>query len=358
MIFITSGAIAGAISGLVYYRLWIFYHEEAKQGDTYYVIRQFIRNNIGDLNAFLILFLPLFFIAFLLITKRYTKIFSSISGSILRIAEGDFNTHIPVKRNDEIGQIAKNVNRAADQLKQAVETGRYATSSKDRLIVDIAHDLRTPLTSISGYLDLIINKENLPPDKAKHYAEIAYNKSLQMEHLISELFNYTKLNFGDGNISKERIDLAYLIRQMFEEFMPIFQSNGLSGRLNIKDEPLFIEADGNMIARVFDNIITNAIRYGSDGKYVDIELFRDSDEAIARVINYDSLISEEDLPNIFETFYRADKSRSSKESAGSGLGLAIAKNIIDLHGGSISVQSSLEKTCFEIRLHLAVFRKN
>ena len=358
MIFITSGAIAGAISGLVYYRLWVFYRDEAKQGDTYYVIRQFVRNNIGDLNAFLILFLPLFFIAFLLITKRYTKIFSSISGSILRIAEGNFNTYIPVKRKDEIGQIAKNVNRAAAQLKQAVETGRYATSSKDRLIVDIAHDLRTPLTSISGYLDLIINKENLSPDKAKHYAEIAYSKSQQMEHLISELFNYTKLNFGDSNISKERIDLAYLIRQMFEEFMPIFQSSGLHGRLNIKDEPLFIEADGNMIARVFDNIITNAIRYGSDGKYVDIELLRDSDEAIARVINYDSLISPEDLPNIFDTFYRADKSRSSEKSNGSGLGLAIAKNIIDLHGGKISVESSLEKTCFEIRLHLADFRKN
>jgi signal transduction histidine kinase len=207
-------------------------------------------------------------------------------------------------------------------------------------------------------LDLIINKENLPPDKAKHYAEIAYNKSLQMEHLISELFNYTKLNFGDGNISKERIDLAYLIRQMFEEFMPIFLNNGLHGRLKIKDEPIFIEADGNMIARVFDNIITNAIRYGSDGKYVDIELLKDGDEVIARVINYDSLIAPEDLPHIFDTFYRADKSRSSKESLGSGLGLAIAKNIIDLHGGSISVQSSLEKTCFEIRLHLAVFRKN
>ena len=358
MIFVASGAIAGAIAGLVYYRLRIFYRDEAMYGDTYYVIRQFIRNNIGDLNAFLILFLPLFFISFLIITKRYTKIFSSISGSILRIAEGDFNTNIPIKRNDEIGQIAKNVNRAAAQLKQAVETGRYATTSKDRLIVDIAHDLRTPLTSINGYLDLIINKEDLPPDKAKHYAQIAYNKSLQMEHLISELFNYTKLNFGDSGISKEKIDMAYLLRQMFEEFMPIFQSNGLSGRLQIKDEPLFIQADGTMIARVFDNLITNAIRYGSDGKYVDIELLKDRDQAVARVINYDSLIAPEDLPHIFETFYRADKSRTLGNSAGSGLGLAIAKNIIELHGGSISAESSLEKTCFEIRLPIANFRKN
>ena len=355
MIFLLSGAISGAVSGAVYYWLWKFYHTEAVQGDSYYMIRQFIRNNIGDLNAFLILFLPLFFVAFLLITKRYTKILSSISSSILRIAEGDFDIRIPVKTDDEIGQIAQNVNRAASQLKKAVETGKYAASSKDRLIIDIAHDLRTPLTSINGYLDLIINKKNLSSDKAQHYAQIAYNKSIHMDHLISELFDYTKFNFGNEKITKENIDLAYLLKQLFEEFMPIFKNNNLEGRLFIKDEPLYIQADGDMIARVFDNIISNAIRYGSEGKYVDIELKRKDGEAIARVINYDSLISEEDLPNIFETFYRADKSRTSS-AGGTGLGLAIAKNIIDLHDGKISVDSSVERTCFEVRLILLNFR--
>ncbi len=346
--FIASGIIAGGITALVYYGLSSYYQANASFGDNLYHIRNYIRR-IGDLNVFLLLFLPLFFICFLIFTRHYTTRFKSIAEGISQIAEGHFNIAIPVKSKDEIGIIAKNVNTAASNLKKAVESGEYAKSSKDRLVVNIAHDLRTPLTSISGYLDLIINNQSLPTDKIEHYAKIAYNKSIRMERLIEELFEFTKFNYGDTEMVKEKIDLSYLIKQVMEDFLPILSKNDLEGRLFIKESPIYSKANGDLIARVFDNIISNAIRYGSEGRYVDIELYKEDDEAVSRIINYDSLIPEEELDTIFETFYRVEKSRSTK-TAGSGLGLAIAKNIIEMHEGRITVESNYEHTVFEIRL--------
>lgn len=344
-----SGGIAGGITAFIYYLLSRYYHTHAEWGDNLFILRQYIRNNIGDLNAFLILFLPLFFTFFLIFTKYYTNMLDSVSKGISEIADGNFNVEIPIKHHDEIGNIAENVNTAARKLKKAVESGEYAKSSKDRLVVNIAHDLRTPLTSINGYLDLIINNNSLTEDKIRHYAQIAYNKSIRMERLIEELFEFTNFNYGNAKITKDKIDFSYLIKQIIEEFLPIFEHNKLEGRLFIKESPVYIEANGDLIARVFDNIISNAVRYGNEGQYVDIELFQQENIAVARIINYDSLIPKDELDNIFETFYRVEKSRSTK-TGGTGLGLAIAKNIIELHGGSISADSNYERTVFEIKL--------
>lgn len=349
MILIVSGGIAGGIISVTYYLLSSYYHANVEFGDNLFLIRDYVRNSIGDFNAFFILFILLFITCFLIFTRNYVKILNSISNAISEIAYGNFDVEIPVKTDDEIGNIAKNVNIAASNLKNAIESGEYAKSSKDRLVVNIAHDLRTPLTSINGYLNLILSNDSLTTEKAKHYAQIAYNKSLRMERLIEELFEFAKFNYGDIKITKDKIDLSYLAKQIMEEFFPILDANSLEGRLFIKDTPMYIAANGDLIARVFDNLISNAIRYGNEGEYVDIELFKQGDVAVARIINYDSLIPKEDLDHIFETLYRVEKSRSTK-TGGTGLGLAIAKNIIDLHEGSILAESNYERTVFEIRL--------
>lgn len=348
MFFVVSGGISLAITGIIYYVLSYFYRKNAISGDILHKIRIMI-SDIGVINVFSVVFLPIFFVTYLLLTRKYGKLLDNISKGISHISNGNFDVDIPVESDDEIGTLARDVNLAAKKLKAAVETGEFAKSSKDRLVVNIAHDLRTPLTSINGYLDLILNKSELTGSQIKHYAEIAYKKSISMERLIEELFDFSRFNYGDNRINKERIDIVYLIKQIMEEFYPALMEKGMEGRVFAKDSPLYIEADGYFISRVFDNLINNALRYGSEGKYIDAELFLQNGFVITRIINYDSPIPAYELDNIFETFYRVEKSRSTL-TGGSGLGLAIAKNIVELHNGKISAQSNFEKTVFEVSL--------
>lgn len=352
--FILSGLIAGGITVSLCYLLWSYYHANVLYGDDLHVIRTLIKDNIGDFNFFILIFLSLFISCFLIITNHYRKkcyitTLNNISKAITQISQGNFDIEIPVKSHNQIGNISKNINSSFHILKKAIESGEFAKRTKDKLVINIAHDLRTPLTSINGYLGLIINNKDLTKDKMEHYAQIAYNKSLRMERLIEQLFEFTKFNYGNKEVIKNKIDLCYLIKQIMEESWPMLNQNSLEGRLFLKERSAYIKADGDLIARVFDNIISNAIRHGEEGHYVDIELFREETEFVVHIINYDSLIPEEELPYIFETFYKIDKSRSSKTS-GTGLGLAIAKNIIELHEGSISADSNFERTLFEIRL--------
>ncbi len=348
-IFIISATISGGIIGIIFKLLSLYYQSNAKLGGKLHQFRSLLANTIGDFSAFLILFVPLLCLVFFLLLKEYERSFHQITEGISEIANGNFDVILDVKNNDEIGNLASNVTIAAEKLKHAVQTGEFAKSSKDRLIVNVAHDLRTPLTSINGYLNLIVRKQELTDEQMKHYAQIAYSKSLRMERLIENLFEYTTYNYGEMQLKKEQIDIAHLIQQIMDEFYPSFIENQLEGRLFIKQNPAYIEADGDLIARVLDNIISNAVRYGKEGKYIDIELLQKEQTLTMRIINYDSMIPEDELENIFETFYRTEKSRTSV-SGGSGLGLAIAKNIIELHHGTIIAESNFERTIFEIQL--------
>ncbi|WDV44323.1 HAMP domain-containing sensor histidine kinase [Clostridiaceae bacterium M8S5] len=356
MFFISSSLIAGFITWLIFYIAQWYYHSNAKIGDSLNKIREYMRHSIGDYTVIGVVFMIIFIVVLLIQTKRYVKMLDHICTGISSIADGKFDYRIDVRYDDWIGEIGQNVNIAATNLKKAVETGEYAKSSKERLVVNIAHDLRTPLTSINGYLDLIINNKSLTKEEISHYAQISYNKSLQMEKLIEQLFEYTQINFGGNKIKFEEIELSLFIKQIIEEFTPILDQNNLRCRLRLAKEKVFILANGDLLVRVFDNLLSNAIRYGKDGKFIDIELFTKEEDVVIRVINYDSLISKEDLPNIFESFYKGDKSRTSSEK-GTGLGLAIAKNIIELHNGQISASSTFERTYFEIKLKTSISLK-
>mgnify|MGYP000934988644 FL=1 len=136
---------------------------------------------------------------------------------------------------------------------------------------------------------------------------------------------------------------------MAEEFVPIFKDAGMKYRLDIPEKKVFILADGPLLVRVFENLLINAVRYGKEGKYVDINLRRNGDEAIVDIVNYGEIISQRDLPYIFDRFYRVEKSRSQK-TGGTGLGLSISKSIVELHHGSIKAFSGEDKTTFEVAL--------
>lgn len=323
----------------------------------YYIswINTFMRNikyRVGiyrlTIGTGIILFFIFFFLMnrFLLAQKKL-KYAHEISKEIQKIAQGKFDIKIPIRSSDELGKLAENINKMANQLKTSIEDERNAEKTKNELITSISHDLRTPLTSILGYLGLIVNGQYKDEVHLMYYADIAHEKSHKLKKLIDELFEFTRLSHGSMKIQTSSINLLNLFKQLVEELFPIFQDAKMESRLLGLDDKIYILGDGDMLVRAFENIIVNAIRYGKDGKYVDIELKQKNSLAIINITNYGSPIPKAYLPYIFEKFYRIEQSRS-EATGGTGLGLAIAKNIIELHSGKISVQSNNEKTTFKI----------
>ncbi len=240
------------------------------------------------------------------------------------------------------------MNLASGKLQQAVERGDFAENSKDQLVLNLAHDLRTPLTSVLGYLDYVLNDGELSAEQIRHYTSIAYTKSQRLERLIDELFEITRMNYGMLTLDKRPLDLSELLVQLNEELYPLLDNNGLRARLEITTQ-MEIEGDGELLARVFENLLTNAVRYGKDGQYVDIRSYPEGEQAVVQVINYGGSIPKPDLPYLFDMFYTGDQARQHPEG-GTGLGLFIAKNIVEQHNGTITVDSDPIRTLFEVRL--------
>ncbi|MBD3919697.1 HAMP domain-containing histidine kinase [Paenibacillus sp. PR3] len=352
MLFGLSMLLAGLVTYIFYKLLQSYYNDRVRYpGDATVFYRKVI-GHIGDFNFFLVVFIPIAIMFFFLLTKRYATYFHIISGGIRTLAGGDFNNRIRLNSGDEFETIADDINRASEQLKKAIERGDFAESSKDQLVLNLAHDLRTPLTSVLGYLDLLLKNEQLTVDQTRHYTTIAYTKSKRLERLIEELFEITRMNYGMLTVEKKPIELGELLSQLTEEMYPVFEKNALTARLNVLPNTV-IEGDGELLARVFENLMSNAARYGKDGQFVDISCSHDGSEAVVQVVNYGQVIPEHDLPHLFDMFYTGDQARTRIHQEGStGLGLFIARNIVKQHGGTITAESSWVRTAFEVRLPL------
>lgn len=289
---------------------------------------------------------------FIKLTRHTMKYVKDIAKAVEQISEGDYTVRIPEKYTDEMGGLATRINQMAADLSKSREWENLQEERKNEFITSMAHDLRTPLTSIIGYLGLISEQDEeqeVERETLVKYADIAYRKSKRMEQLIAALFDFARYNFDEIRPAKDQIDLAELIEQMDQEFYPQYADCKLESRVIISGRPVLVPGDGSMLARVFDNILNNAIRYGESGKYIDIELHNRGREAMVRITNYGSSIDEKDLERIFDKFYRTDASRSSK-TGGTGLGMAIAKNIVEAHGGSIQAKSGDGKVTFRVIL--------
>lgn len=308
---------------------------------------------------YLILGILLFSVTFMILQEPYIRYISRISEAVQNISEGDLNTVIDVIGDDEFSGMAANLNRMAADIKQLMEKERESERTKNELITNVAHDLRTPLTSIIGYLELLTNNQQIPADMQHKYIEIAYGKSRRLQKLIEDLFGFTKLNYGKIAMHVGQIDIVKLLGQLVEEAYPNFVEKGLSYDLQSNVPAKIINADGNLLARLFDNLIGNAIKYGADGKRVLVKIHAESEIVTVSVTNYGYVIPADELPLIFNKFYRVEQSRSSS-TGGTGLGLAIAKEIVDMHGGTISVASDLNGTVFTVKLqvHFDVDKEN
>ena len=300
---------------------------------------------------YLILGILLFSVTFMILQEPYIRYISRISEAVQNISEGNLNTVIDVIGDDEFSSMAANLNHMAADIKKLMEKERESERTKSELITNVAHDLRTPLTSIIGYLELLAGNQQVPADMQHKYIEIAYGKSRRLQKLIEDLFGFTKLNCGKIAMHVGQIDIVKLLGQLVEEAYPNFVEKGLSYDLQSNVPAKIINADGNLLARLFDNLIGNAIKYGADGKRVLVKIHAEGETVTVSVTNYGYVIPADELPLIFNKFYRVEQSRSSS-TGGTGLGLAIAKEIVDMHGGTISVASDLNGTVFTVKLQV------
>ncbi len=292
----------------------------------------------------------LFVLYFMLLTRKFSVSLEEIGKGIDRISTGDFESRIEVRSRDELGLIAQRLNSMADGIRGLMEAERRTENTKNELITSVAHDLRTPLTSILGYLDLAA-AGSVDEATRQKYLSIAYSKSKRLEKLIEDLFSFTKLTSGEIRLNIVSIDLVKMMEQLLDEFYPSFQDNHLECEFVTSAPSIVIEADGDQLARAFANLIGNAVKYGAAGKNIKIELGLEANQARVAVTNFGELIPPEDMAYIFNRFYRVENSRSS-DTGGSGLGLAIARSIVELHHGTIEGKSDFDGTVFTVMLPL------
>lgn len=266
------------------------------------------------------------------------------------IANGHLDHRIGFKFKGNTQSVVESINALVDSVIQSMNEERAIESSKDELITNVSHDLRTPLTSILGYLGLIQDKQYHSEEDLLKYTEIAYLKAKQMKSLVDNLFEYTKVKQTGAPLSINKIDLNQMMEQLVASFELEAKKQGLAISAQNTDRPLYIEADAEKLGRVFNNLISNAIKYGKGGHNIFLSArVGKPGEAVIDVANDGPQIPQKSLDQIFERFYRVEESRN-KDTGGSGLGLAIAQSIIDLHGGYINVTSDMNLTTFAIHV--------
>lgn len=293
--------------------------------------------------------IAIFSASFLILQSRSMNYITKLSAAVRNISEGDLNTTVDVVGDDEFSDMAANLNRMVEEIRELMDKEREAEKTKNELITNVAHDLRTPLTSIIGYLELLSGPVKLDPEMQKKYIDITYTKAKRLQKLIEDLFGFTKLNYGKISMRVSKVDIIKLLSQLLEEFYPNFMEKNLAYELQSNVPAKVITADGNLLARLFDNLINNAIKYGVDGKRILVKVHATDTIVTVSVTNYGRVIPKDELPLLFEKFYRVEQSRSTN-TGGTGLGLAIAKNIVDMHGGTIGVTSDLNGTVFTVKL--------
>jgi len=345
-LFIKSLSIAAVITFALYKALQYYYHHHVFYGDTYMRYRFWMRE-VGDVYIFLALYIPFSILIFYLLTRTYTKYFEDISSGIRQLAAGDFSHHVEISSKDEFRQIANDLNAASSGLRTAIQAETLAQRSKETLIANLAHDLRTPLTSVTGYLDLL-NQPTTTPEERTVYAKIAYKKSRDLEELLETLFDISKLDLSLKTTEQTEVDLHHLLLQLLDEMYPLISRVG--AKVNQQISPhLLVSGNGKELARVFENLLSNALRYGDLHQSVDVRAFRRGEAIVIQVTNAGQMIQAVDVPYLFDMFYTVDQVRNMPTKQ-TGLGLFIAKTIVERHEGTIELKQAAGEIRFEVVL--------
>ena len=257
-------------------------------------------------------------------------------------------TQEPITLPEGMEDTAAQLNLARERALRDAQAAREAEQRKNDLVVYLAHDLKTPLTSVIGYLTLLRDEPRLSPELRARYTGIALDKAERLEDLINEFFDITRFNLTHLELEKRSTDLTRMLQQVVSEFQPMLAEADLTCRLDLP-EKLVCPCDGEKLSRVFDNLLRNASHYSLPGTEVRITGGRDGDTITLTFVNAGKTIPREKLDRIFEQFFRLDSARATR-TGGAGLGLAIAKEIVELHGGTIRAESADDTVTFTVCL--------
>ncbi|NFS10134.1 HAMP domain-containing histidine kinase [Clostridium botulinum] len=326
-------------------RLYLIYSKVPKAEIVY--------NTVEMSNSSLALSLTfiIFIISFVVITNNKMKYLDEIACGLKTIANGNLNYRIEEKGRDEIRKIANNINNMAKEIGEKIQAERDAEKTKTDLITNVSHDLRTPLTSIMGYIGLVREDRYKNKEEMNEYLNIAYNKAQKLNILIEDLFEYTKLNNNGMKLIKEKVNLCELLSQLIEEMTPIVDENLVSINKKFDIDKAYVFIDIVKMLRVFENLIMNAVKYSIKPGEIIIGLYQKDDYITFVCRNKGEYISKEKLDKVFDRFYRVDESRNTN-TGGSGLGLAISKNIINLHEGKIWAECIDDNISFYVNLKI------
>lgn len=284
--------------------------------------------------VFLVSVVGVFVLCFLLMSNRHIKYIKYIAGEVKLIAGGNLGQTLKIKGKDELAELCININTMSKELKNKFESERELERTKSELITNVSHDLRTPLTPIIAYLDILRNEKFSTKEEEKEYLNSSYNLSIKLKKLIDELFEYTKLSSKEIVLELVTVDVCPILNQIVGEYVPMLESKGLRVVTQISDAELPVKVDIEKIVRVFENILSNAEKYSSKPSDIIVKADNNGDYVVISISNKGEHLEKDKLKRMFDKFYRVDISRSSNIE-GSGLGLTISKKIVELHGGQI-----------------------
>lgn len=301
-----------------------------------YIYSSLFRNN----KAFWLLFglLLLLLMSFYIGLARFTRYFGQIMRGVDKLAEG---TEEMIQLSPELDFMAQKLNTVNSTLKKREREAKEAEQRKNDLVVYLAHDIKTPLTSVIGYLNLLDEAPDMPRDQRAKYIGITLEKAYRLEQLINEFFEITRFNLQTIMLDKESLNLSYMLLQIADEFYPLVTPQCKSIQVTAPDG-LYLSGDPDKLARVFNNILKNAAAYSDEGSVIRIDARKapapGGDLIRVTISNHGKTIPAKKLESVFEKFYRLDSARSTG-TGGAGLGLAIAREIVTAHGGTIHAES-------------------
>jgi two-component system sensor histidine kinase VanS len=307
----------------------------------------FLLNWIEDYSVLIIIgvwLIALCFIIYHYWSKSVSYIEEIVEASKVLITPEDVSIHL--------SPLLRQVEDRMNQIKQTALRNERATRDevqrKNDLIVYLAHDIKTPLTSVIGYLSLLDEAPDMPPEQKAKYVGITLEKAYRLDQLVDEFFEITRFNLQHIEVNKARINLSLMLRQMADEFYPMLAPQNKTAVVHAPDD-LTTWGDVDKLSRVFNNILKNAIAYSYHNCVIDIAAYDQGANTVITFTNQGDPIPKEKLERIFEKFFRLDTARSS-HTGGAGLGLAIAKEIVEAHGGTISAASDESQTVFTVIL--------
>lgn len=335
--FFLHGNFANWIVG-IYQKLFRLDYETALN-----IYQLTIRNHMSLI--FIIAITVIFFVIFRIYLNWFTKYFVEINSGMNSLIKENAEE---ISLSPELLPIERKMNTVKHTIEKQKREMLVAEQKKNDLIMYLAHDLKTPLASVIGYLNLLHDEGKITEELREKYLAVSLNKAEHLEELINEFFEIAKFNLSNITLQYSRINLTRLFEMLLYEFQPMFKEKNLNCNLNMEENTM-LTCDANKIQRVFDNLLKNAVIYSFNETDIDIAVTRQSGTIIIKFLNHGDTIPKEKLERIFEQFYRLDVSRSTS-NGGAGLGLAIAKQIIELHKGTITVKSENEKIEFLVTL--------